>query len=405
MNKSIKLPSLRGRMGDWFYYVSLLKFKELSDRTSMVPEIHKNKELSRWIQREVSDRSEDIVSYLKDQPQRFFNAIICGIYDGNPQWQELDIDGQTAELNEEERDYLGKTFGILTLSGEEKIFSIDGQHRTNAIKQYLKKDNDMDDEEVTVIFVAHRNSREGEIRTRRLFSTLNRYAVPVSISEIIALDEEDNSAILTRLLMEEFSYFNNKIQFSKTRSMNLSNKSHFSNIVLLYDMVTIILTDKSFSSNVKLKGFELKKFTTRRVSEKIINEELDKLKTYFYKVFESIPSVKEYFVSGYIDRKNNKTSLIFRPIGQMILFYVIKIANEYSKEKDAIDFFRKDTFNLQNPVWGKVFIDAEKGTLKTDKPRQLLAIQLICRKINIQLPISKVEEAFINNLKINLKDI
>ena len=70
MNNSIKLPSLRGRMGDWFYYVSLLKFKELAKRTSLVPEIHKNEELSRWIQREVSNRSEGIMQYLENQPQR-----------------------------------------------------------------------------------------------------------------------------------------------------------------------------------------------------------------------------------------------------------------------------------------------------------------------------------------------
>lgn len=405
MNKSIKLPSLRGRMGDWFYYVSLLKFKELAERTSLVPDIHKNKELSRWIQREVSDRSEEIVLYLKEQPQRFFNAIICGIYGGKPHWQELDIDDKGANLNEEEKDYLGKTFGILTLNGDEKIFSIDGQHRTNAIKQYLKYNDDIKDEEVTVIFLAHKNNREGEIRTRRLFSTLNRYAVPVNISEIIALDEEDNSAILTRWLMEDFDFFKDRIQFSKTRSMNQGNKNHFSNIVLLYDMVTIILTDKSFSKNLKLTGYEQKKFTSRRQTEEILNNEIEKLKTYFNKIFNTIPSVKEYFKIGVVDRKSNETSLLFRPIGQMILFYVLKIAKENNKEEMAIDFFEKDDFKLTNKIWKKVFIDSEKGTLKTDKPRQLLAIQLICKKNGINIPMTNAEKTFMENFNINIDDI
>jgi DNA sulfur modification protein DndB len=240
MSKIIKLPCLRGRMGDWMYYVTLLKFKDLAERISMVPDIHKNKELSRWIQREVSDRSEDIVEYIKNQPQHFFNSIICGIYGGKPHWQELDILESQAKLNEEDKEYLGKTFGILTLGGDEKIFAIDGQHRTNAIKQYLRNEKNIEEEEIAVIFLAHKNTPEGEIRTRRLFSTLNRYAVPVNISEIIALDEEDNSAILTRKLMENFIFFKDKFQFSKTRSMSVGNKKNYSNIVLLYDMVSII---------------------------------------------------------------------------------------------------------------------------------------------------------------------
>lgn len=404
MSGVIKLPSLRGRMGDWFYYVSLLSFKELADRTSLVPDIHKNKELSRWIQREVSDRSEEIALYLKEQPQRFFNAIICGIYGGKPHWQELDIDSKNANLKEEEKNYLGKTFGILTLNGDEKIFSIDGQHRTKAIKQYLKDNSDIEDE-VTVIFVAHKNTREGEIRTRRLFSTLNRYAVPVNISEIIALDEEDNCAILTRWLMEDYDFFNEKFQFTKTRSMNKNNKIHFSNIVLLYDMVTIILTNKSFSKNLELPGFEIKKFTSRRQTESILNSELEKLKLYFNKVFNAIPSVKKYFEVGQIDRNSNSTSLLFRPIGQMILFYVLKVSQAHNKEKKALNYFAKDNFNLNHKIWKRVFIDTEKKTLKTDKPRQILAIQLMCKNIGIDLTMTKAEQEFFNNFDLNLNDL
>ncbi len=244
MIKQLKLPCLRGRMGDWFYYVSLMNFGELANRTSMVPDIHKNQELSHWIQREVSTRSEDIVSYLIEQEQRFFNSIIFGIYGGKPQWQELDIDHTVKDMTEEEREYLGRTFGILTLAGNEEIFAIDGQHRTKAIKEAIKKESSLSSEEVTVIFLAHKKTLEGEIRTRRLFSTLNRYAVPVTISEIIALDEEDNCAIITRKLIEESLVFKGKILFSKTRSLSPQNTNVFTNIVLMYDLVTILLTDK-----------------------------------------------------------------------------------------------------------------------------------------------------------------
>lgn len=405
MNRSIKLPCLRGRMGDWIYYVSLMNFKEISNRISMVEEIHSNKELSRWIQRKVSNRSEDIVNYLKDQPQRFFNSIICGIYGGKPHWQELDIDEKSAILKEVEKEYLSRTFGILTLKGDERIFAIDGQHRTNAIKKYITINNDLNEEEVAVIFVAHKKTPEGEIRTRRLFSTLNRYAVPVNISEIIALDEEDNCAILTRMLMENFTFFKDRFLFSKSRSITKNNKNHFSNIIILYDIITIILTDKSIAKNLKLEGYELEKFITRRQTEEILNQEYERLKTYFQNVFNSVPSIKAYFKKGRIDRKLDSTSLLFRPIGQMILFYVLKISEKYGKQKNAINYFKRDNFNLENPIWRKIFIDPESNTLKTDKPRQLLTIQLICKKLGIILPMTSSEKSFMENFQIDMNDL
>lgn len=401
MSNSIKLPCLRGRMGDWFYYVTLLKFNEIANRTSLVPEIHNNVELSRWIQREVSNRSEGIVQYLESQPQRFFNSIICGIYGGTPSWQELDIESNDIELNEEEKIYLGKTFGILTLNGDEKIFAIDGQHRTNALKKFIDK-NGFVEEEVAVIFIAHKNDREGEIRTRRLFSTLNRHAVPVNPSEIIALDEDDNGAIITRWLMEDFDFFKNRIQFTKTRPMNQSNKNHITNIILLYDLVNIIVTDKSFSNNIKLSGYGAKKFDSKRLNEELLLEKYEMLKAYFQKVFNSIPSVKNYFENGIVNRKSYETSLIFRPIGQMILFYTLKIAKANNKEDEMIEFYCKDDFNLNHIVWKQLFIDQEKGTLKTDKPRQTLAIQLICKKIGIYLPMTDSEKSFMDNFNIDI---
>jgi DNA sulfur modification protein DndB len=242
MNKLI-LPTLRGKMGDWMYYVTLMPFKEVAKRISVADEIHKDKGLSRMIQRKVTSRTKDIANYLKTQDQRFFNSLILGIYGGSPKWQEIDIDKKTNGLNEQQLDYLNRTFGILTLDGEEKIFAIDGQHRSIAIRDAIQEDVSLSEEEIAVIFVAHKQSLDGEIRTRRLFSTLNRYAKPVSISEIIALDEEDNCAIVTRNIVEYFELLKGKIIFNQNRSINRQNNTAFTTIIVLYDLVKILLTN------------------------------------------------------------------------------------------------------------------------------------------------------------------
>ena len=71
----LTLPTLRAKMGDWIYYVTIMTFEEISKRVSMADEIHKNKGLKTLIQREVRDRTKGIVEYLKTQDQRFFNSL------------------------------------------------------------------------------------------------------------------------------------------------------------------------------------------------------------------------------------------------------------------------------------------------------------------------------------------
>ncbi len=119
-NKKLLLPCLRGRLGDWIYYVTIMTFREIANRSSMTDEIHKNMELSRWIQREVTDRSNEIVEYLVTQEQRFFNSIIFGIYGGRPSWQEINIEysinNSSKPIPESDLNYLNRTFGILNLS-------------------------------------------------------------------------------------------------------------------------------------------------------------------------------------------------------------------------------------------------------------------------------------------------
>jgi DNA sulfur modification protein DndB len=399
--KKLFLPCLKGNMGDWTYYVTIMKFKDIAQRTSMVPEIHKSEELSRWIQRKVGNRTGDIVEYLENQEQRFFNSIIFGIYGGELTWQEIDVE-DSENFSEEDLTYFSKTFGILTLSGKEEIFAIDGQHRTKAIKEVQKKTDSLESEEVGVIFISHKRSKEGEVRTRRLFSTLNRYAKPVNVSEIIALDEEDNCAILTRELIENFKIFHNKIAFSKTRSISPNNTKSFTNIVLLYDIITILLTNKKHMVNCgKASGYDEIRYKTRRVSEDKLGADLKYLQKIFKEVIETIPSLTTFFKTGAVDRSHESTSLLFRPIGQLIFFTVLKIGFENMREREVFNYFKKDDFNLENEVWKRIFIDEETGALKTEKSHQKYAVQLILKHLGIDFKFTKKEKEIYQKFDID----
>ena len=57
--------------------------------------------------------------------------------------------------------------GILTLTGEEKIFPVDGQHRVAGIKKALEINPDLESERVPVVFIGHSKDEIGMQRNKK----------------------------------------------------------------------------------------------------------------------------------------------------------------------------------------------------------------------------------------------
>src|SRR5690242_11074864 len=91
MSAPLQVPAMRGVIGDWVYYVALLPFSDVSSRIKKTDEIHSSALLREMIQRALTPRSKNIAAYLKSQSQRFFNAIVVGVYDGEPEWNQLNV--------------------------------------------------------------------------------------------------------------------------------------------------------------------------------------------------------------------------------------------------------------------------------------------------------------------------
>jgi len=169
-----------------------MNLKELSERVEYANQIHKSERLSEMIQRRLKgDRSSQIAEYLESQKERFFNSLVIATYRGQPNWHPISSvrpKGKRSELNDLDEATI-ESVGFLTLHGDEALFALDGQHRLAGIKKAIKagiKHEPID--EVSVIFVAHEATKKGLERTRRLFTTLNKTARPVSKGDIIALD-------------------------------------------------------------------------------------------------------------------------------------------------------------------------------------------------------------------------
>jgi len=388
-SKNKMFPSLRAIMGDWVYYITTMTFSDISDRIKPVSRIKEKEDLRAWLQRKLTPRrKQEIAQYLLMQKQHFFNAIVTGIYLGEPEWYPITV-GESPTLETLELDERSQTaFGLLRLTGDEEIFAIDGQHRVEGIKEAIKENADLGGEEQCVIFVAHKASDEGRERTRRLFSTLNRYAKPVSKGEIIALDEDDAFAIVTRKLIYDYKYLSLKkglVKFTTTTNIPLDDKRAITTALALYDLVQIIAVPKGSRERTKLKKGPA---DTDRVQE-IFNGHCE-----FWNILRKhIPEIKEVTDSSPKKElagkyRNDKGGhVLFRPFGQKAFANAVRIMMDRGDGIDkAVNTLSKVPLELNKCPWAGVLWNPAEPKGKVIWGNDTLAQNLFLYMVRQELP-------------------
>ena len=369
------IPALRAHMGDWVYYVTFLRMEQIADQIRIAQEIHTSKVLKKMIQRQITNRAKQISDYLTKQPQRFFNSLIVGVYGGSPDWYELKIGTNPLFDTDTFPRELEGILGILRLDGTQTLFAIDGQHRVEGIKQALDENDALRSEEVSVIFVAHRNDPVGLERTRRLFTTLNRYAKPVSKSEIVALDEDDIVAITTRELVENHPLFQEKISLSKTKAVAVRDNRSFTTIINLYDVLEILLREN-------LKGWA--EFKRHRPDDSVISKFYAKSARFWDTMIEYFPPLYEIResqpgedVAGHYRHKQGG-HLLFRPVGLAIVVSAIREAIDSGlTEQEAIKRVSSISMDLADAPWAGLLWDKTNQRMLSAKANTKVAKQLL----------------------------
>jgi DNA sulfur modification protein DndB len=320
--KLLQVPGLRAHMGDWVYYTTFLRIKDIAERISLATEIHTSSVLRELIQREIeSYHSDAIRDYLIRQKERFFNALVIGVYGGSPKWAELSITQTRLKGFGEIPGYIEGALGILVLDGSEKLFAIDGQHRVVGMKKAVESKPELGEEEVTAIFVAHSTDRRGMERTRRLFTTLNRYAKPVNKMQIIALDEDDVVATVTRQIVDTHPLFVKWTSIKKGKAISHRDRRNFTTIITIYDALDVFLADEP-------KGW--RNFKRSRPPDTVIRAFYEKAKNLWDEIMECFPPLSELAGSNPEDevaaryRDRNGGHLLFRPVGLSTLVQVVR---------------------------------------------------------------------------------
>ncbi len=392
-----QIPAVRAQMGIWVYYVSAMKFCDVAKYVKPIDdELHESRLLRDAIQRSITDNYKSIASYLLEQDERFFNALILAVYDGSPTWKEI-------KLDEEVCDY---SLGLLNLSGEEKIFPVDGQHRVAGIKRALEGNSDLSNEMVPVVFVSHSTDIEGMQRTRRMFSTLNRYAKPVTMRDIIALDEDDVVAIVSRNLIDDTTMFGEQSIFdAKSKSLPENNTMAFTSLIAFYECNKELLwfmikerTIKNVDNKVvKAKGTKTEEFLRHRPQQSFINEFEDMCKEYWQTLF---CICENYDAGNPVGKYRNRDGghIFFRPIAlQAFTKAVVEIKCRSGETiTSIIRSFQDDILWLNHPIWKKVLWDPIQNTMIMGQA-DLIKFLLIY-SYNRQLISTKEEKRIITKL-------
>ena len=386
--KRLVLPAIRGIMGDWVYYSCLMDLKELSLRVRYAREVHKNKHLSDLIQRQLkTDRSKQIAEYLRNQPERFFNSLVVATYGGQPNWHALtdirnkNISNELRNLNDETVE----SVGFLTLQGDEKLFALDGQHRLAGIKEIINQGlepNHHDD--ISVIFVAHIDTENGLKRTRRLFTTLNKTAKPVTKGEIIALDEDDVMAICVRQLIEETDLFSgDRLAFVANNNVPVTNTTSLTTIGNLYDILSILFTNAKW--DLKKRISELQRVRPDdhnlvryfKYSENFISQLRENFKELdeFFTAKHTTAVVKKY-------RGSHGGNAMFRPIGLDIFTRIITQLTNDMNITQAIKLASKLPRNLAETPYEGLMWDSSNGVILTGHRVTLREVLLYMIKKN-----------------------
>lgn len=367
---TIDIPAIRGTIGKLTYYTATFTFKQIAERVKPAnEELHTSKPLREHLQRALTDNHKSITEYILTQKEHFFNALVLAVYDGDPTWNELEF-----EFN----DIRYHSMGFLHLTGKERIFPVDGQHRVEGIKSALIENPKLQDETISVIFIGHHDTREGKEKTRRIFSTLNRYAKPVSLGDIIALDEDDVVAISTRELLENCPLFmNDNVNMDKKNSKGLADNDEksFASLIILYETNKIIYT--YYKSNY---DHQRKIYNSKKIEELLKyrpkQQEIDDFYSYllnFWDIFiEKIPGIKHYVdlcndkkaASAYRN-KDNGGLLYFRSIGLPRLIKAIfetQLRLELKLE-EVIEYFSQVEMCISKEPWINIMWDIKTQTM------------------------------------------
>ena len=212
-------------------------------------------------------------------------------------------------------------------------------------------------------------------RTRRLFTTLNRYAKPLNKREAIALDEDDVVAIVTRKLVEEHPFFRDRVNTTRSKSLPKSDMHNITSIIALYDALNEYLRDRS------PKAWST--FQRGRPPEEELEDWYVRSDHLWEQLSKSMVVLASYGASddntpASLYRNDEGGHLLFRPIGfAMIIRTIKRLEEEGYSTQEAAERVGQISMELQNDPWSGLLWDPQNKRMITAPENQRVAAKLL----------------------------
>ena len=387
-------PAIRGKMGSTEYYQASVPARDLARITKIA------RELEEWTERSVFERFQrdiaikrirnEIVPYLVRCADRFFGAFIVVIY--KPDLFEFHpVTVRGAPPGHPYR-LAAKKLGMLTIDGG-SLVALDGQHRLVSFREVINDNNsyigphrdDVPNDELCVVFIRH----ESFVKTRRIFSKVNRHAKPTTAHENIITSEDDGYSIVTRWLVEEkppLDLTAPKPPFAirgddgepiidLTKRQLLKNSPKFTTLPHLYETVRSILRANG------IRDFDEKHRVNRPTNEELV--QAYKYATYWWWLLLAHLSAYRRALNdlNIIPHSRDATSrygLLFRPNAQVALVDGCARAVERGVSFDLV-LGKLDRINwtpTSSPLTG-IITSANGMTMKNRQTARVRAARLI----------------------------
>ena len=286
--------------------------------------------------------------------------------------------------------------GFLELTGSERLFALDGQHRVSGIKRALQNDGDASADILTVLFVSHQNTHAGIQRTRRLFIDLNKRVVPVGLKDIIILDEIDLPAILARRLVDGHEWFSRgQVDIERFTSTIPATSDALFSIATLYSVIRRLLPNALAETTEERK--EVQEAISTRLSENRIDYYVNRTLKFFCGIAAMNEQLHQYLEEGpdsgiaQLARDPNVRNVLFRPAGQAAIANAVATIAKSRGLDFALEVARHFPTDMALPPFEGTIWDKErkmmiaKGAslagrlltymsgLETEKPTRLLS--------------------------------
>ena len=329
----ISIPAFRCKMGSREYYVTTWKFGLLATSVNFAKDLPGYDSLppAEQLQRSLNQNNIDkhIVPYLLSNEDRFFGSLIVEVYSGNPKF----------ELFEDLENV-----GSLTMDDEMVLYALDGQHRLAAIKKAIQKEPLLASEIQTVILV----KKENAVKTRKLFTHVNKNAKPTTTATNILLDDEDIFSQITRDIEQSIDLFKDCVNWKGNALSATTNK--ITTAKVLYNAAKVWLDDRDLKAGSS-------------VDDKKYNKLLKEVKDIWDKIIMSFEWFQK-LSDGEEAKDLRGKSIVFKPVGQQVLIDGIQNAREKDLSLETIvSRLNKIDWTYEGPLWKSIIYNPALKTV------------------------------------------